>query len=340
MIRYKIIGMPRMRFLVVGCGSIGERHIRNLMALQAVEIAACDSRRDRLIKVRQEYGVEETYTDLKQALSKNVNAVLVCTPTALHVPVASAVVNNCCHVFIEKPLSHNLDGVDELIERANERNLVVMIGFNLRFHPNLQRIKKLLNEERIGKIICARVQIGQYLPDWHPREDYRKSYSAQRALGGGVILDAVHELDYIRWFLGDVKEVFCYADKLSALEIDTEDIAEIILRFETRAIAEIHMDYVQRSYSRSCQLIGDEGTIIWNFNENRVKLYSAEDKRWQTFPEVNFDHNETYVQEMKHFIQCVIGDEKPPVNGLEGKRVLEIALAAKRSAETGLVIKL
>ena len=324
----------------MGCGSIGEKHIHNIRALQAVEIVACDLKQDRLSKIKKEYGVKETYNDLDEALSQNINAVLVCTPTALHIPVASAAVKNYCHVFVEKPLSHNLDGVDELIERANERKLVVMVGFNLRFHPNLQRIKKLLDEERIGKIICARVQLGQYLPDWHPWEDYRKSYSAQRALGGGIILDAVHELDYIRWFLGDAKELFCYADKLSDLEIDTEDIAEILLRFETRAIAEIHMDYVQRSYSRSCQLIGDEGTIIWNFNENRVKLYSAENKQWQTFPEPNFDYNETYVQEMKHFIQCVIGNRKTPVNGLEGKRVLEIALAAKRSAETGEVIKL
>jgi predicted dehydrogenase len=329
-----------MKFLVVGCGSIGERHIRNLMTLQDVEILTCDSSQDRLSKIRREYGLEENYTDLKQAFKKDLNAVLVCTPTALHLPVASAAIDNGCHVFVEKPLSNDLEGVAELIESADKRDLVIMVGFNLRFHPSLQRIKKLLDGERIGKIICARVQVGQYLPDWHPWEDYRKSYSAQRALGGGIILDAVHELDYVSWFLGDVKEVFCYADTLSDLEINTEDVAEILLKFEEGPIANVHMDYIQRSYSRSIQLIGNKGTIIWNHEENCVNLYSAGNKSWQTFPEGNFDYNETYVREIKYFIQCVIGNRKPPVDGLAGKKVLEIALAAKRSAETGEVIKL
>ena len=255
----------------MGCGSIGEKHIRNLMTLQAVKIIVCDSNQNRLFKVRREYGIDENYTDLKQALSKDIDAVLVCTPTALHVPIASAAIDNGCHVFVEKPLSNDLEGVSKLVERADKRGLVIMVGFNLRFHPSFQRIKKLLDDERIGKVICARVQVGQYLPDWHPWEDYRKSYSAQRTLGGGIILDAIHELDYVRWFLGDVKEVFCFADKLSDLEINTEDVAEILLKFKEGPIANVHMDYIQRSYNRSIHLIGDKGTIIWNITGCRPR---------------------------------------------------------------------
>lgn len=332
--------MVSMKFLVVGCGSIGQRHIRNLRELGEKEIIGCDIDQDKLSEIEQKYGVMETFIDFKQALKKKPEAVLVCTSNVSHVPTALTAVENNCHVFVEKPLSHNLDGVDKLIERASEKGVVLMVGFNLRFHPNLLRIKDLLDERSIGKVICARAEIGQYLPEWHPWEDYRKSYSAQKALGGGIVLDAVHELDYIRWFLGEVREVFCLAGKLSNLEIDTEDIAEVLLRFKNETIAEVHMDYIQRSYSRSCQIIGDKGTILWDFNKSTVKLYSIENKQWQNFVERNFDFNRTYLNEIRHFIKCIRDGEKPPVDGKEGKRVLEMALAAKRSAETNEVIEL
>jgi predicted dehydrogenase len=219
-----------------------------------------------------------------------------------------------------------------------------MLGFNLRFHPCLQKIKDILDEGKIGRTISAKAEVGQYLPDWHPSEDYRKSYSAQKALGGGIILDAIHEIDYVRWFLGDVSEVFCYADKLSHLEIDTEDIAEILLRFKSKAIGNIHMDYVQRVYNRKCEIVGDEGTVTWNFSDNIVRLYTAKSKQWQLFPisneQTGFDFNQTYLQEMKCFIQCLTEKLSPPVDGTDGKRIQEIALAAKKSAEIAEVIRL
>ena len=329
-----------MKFLVVGCGSIGERHIRNLKLLSFDEIICCDLRTDLLSRMKRDYNVKGTYTDLEEALNQKIDAVLVCTPTSLHIPNALAALEKGYHVFVEKPLSHDLEGVDELIEKADKKKLTIMVGFNLRFHPNLQKIKKLLDERRVGKVICARAQFGQYLPSWHPKEDYRKGHSAQRALGGGVILDAIHELDYIRWFLGEVKEVSCFAGKLSNLQIDTEDVAEILLKFENGTVAEVHMDYIQRAYSRSCQIIGDEGTIHWDFNEKTVKLFSAKDKKWWSFPEDTFDFNDTYVEEMKHFIRCITGKDRPPVDGKEGKKILEIALAAKESAETRRIISL
>jgi len=332
--------MVSMKFLVVGCGSIGQRHIRNLRALGEEKIIGCDLDQHKLSQIERKYGVRETYSDFKHALKRKPEAVLVCTSNVSHISIALTAVKNNCHIFVEKPLSHNLDGVDELLKRASGKDLVLMVGFNFRFHPNLRRIKELLDKRSIGKVICARAQVGQYLPEWHRWKDYRKSYSAQKSLGGGIILDAVHELDYIRWFLGEVREVFCFAGKLSNLEINTEDIAEVLLRFKNETIAEVHMDYIQRSYSRSCQIIGDKGTILWDFNKNIVKLCSAENKRWRSFIEKGFDFNRTYLDEMRHFIKCIIGDEKPPVDGKEGRRVLEIALAAKRSAETSKVIEL
>lgn len=335
------IQIGKLKILVVGCGSIGQRHIRNISGQGVSEIAVCDSRKDQLSKVERMFNIKELYTDLDSALEEGFDGAIVCTPSASHVPVAYEAAKHGCHVFVEKPLSDSLVLVDELIETFRRNSKVLMVGFNLRFHPCLQTIKQFLVEGRIGKIISAKAQVGQYLPDWRPLEDYRKSYSAQKALGGGIILDAIHEIDYVRWFLGDVSEVFCYADKLSSLEVDTEDTAEILLRFRSKALGNVHMDYVQRIYNRQCEIIGEKGTITWNFNDNIVRLYTAESNRWQLFPITgSFSFGETYVKEIMCFLRCITGKETPPVDGIEGKKVLEVALGAKRSAEIGEVVRL
>lgn len=329
-----------MKFLIVGCGSIGKRHISNLKALSVKEIIAQDIREDRLLEVEGKYRVK-TYNDLGEALKERPDAVLVATPTSLHIPVALAAARSGSHLFIEKPLSHNLDGVDELIRIVRREKLVTLVGCNMRFHPGIRLMKELLDEKSIGEVMFTRAQAGQYLPDWHPWENHRQGYSANRSLGGGVILDGVHEIDYITWFLGEVSQVFCLSGKLSSLEIDTEDTAEILLQFRSGAIAEVHLDYIQRSYGRSCQIIGEEGTILWDFNEGQVKFYSADIRKWQVLLEnPNYDINEMYIEEMKHFLQCVEGKAKSMQDINSGKRILQIALAAKESAKTGKKVSL
>lgn len=328
-----------MKILIVGCGSIGQRHFKNLSNLSNAEIMAYRSKKKKVPNLDVKYNFT-TYSTLPEALAQEPDAVLITNPTSLHIKSALAAAKNGCHLFIEKPISDTLNGINELMDIVHEKNLTVLMGCNLRFHPGLQLIKKLLDENRIGKVVSARVQMGQYLPDWHPWEDYRNMYSASETLGGGIILDAVHELDYIRWFLGDITEVFSFSDKLSNLDIDTEDVAEILLRFKSGVIAEVHLDYVQRSASRSCQIIGEDGTILWGPEEG-VKLYSADEKKWESFkPSKNYDINQTYIDEMVHFINCIEGKEAPLINIMDGIEVLKIALAAKESSKTGKLIKI
>lgn len=328
-----------MLILVIGCGSIGKRHIRNLKVINAGEVIAFDVKTEQRLQVEREYGVK-SYDKLDEALAQKPDVALVCTPTSLHITSAIASAKAGCHLFVEKPLSHNLEGVDELVEIVAQKNLITLVGCNMRFHPGVARIKELINKKSIGKVLCARVQAGHYLPDWHPWEDYRKGYSANKSLGGGVILDGIHEIDYISWLLGEVEEVFCFSGKFSSLEIDTEDMAEMLLRFNSGAIAEVHLDYIQRAYGRSCQLIGEEGTILWDFNEKQVKLYSVRDKKWHVFAENNYDINRMYMDEMKYFIHCVQRKEKAMSDVVEGKKILEVTLAAKESAKYGKLMNL
>ena len=329
-----------MKFLIIGCGSIGTRHLKNLKFISVGEIIAYRTRKKNVRKLEDARHVK-TYTNLTEALSQNPDAALITNPTSLHIQSAFDAAKHGCHLFIEKPVSDTLDGIEELIDIVHKRNLILLVGCNLRFHPCLQFVKKLLDEKRIGKVISARVQMGQYLPDWHPWEDYRTMYSAQQSLGGGIILDAIHELDYISWFLGDVTQVFSFSDKLSNLDIDTEDVAEILLRFKSGAISEVHLDYIQRYPSRSCEIIGEEGSIILDINKGTVEVYTAEKKEWEIFEQPkDYDINQTYIDEMLHFINCIEGKEEPIISITDGLEVLKIALAAKESAKSGKNIKI
>jgi len=334
------MGPEQHHFLIVGCGSIGKRHIDNLIALNAGDIIAHDVSQERLSAVAKEYNIK-TYDSMDDALAQKPDAAFICTPTSLHIAPALSAAKSNCHLFIEKPLSHTLEGVDELIKIVAQKKLVTLVGCNMRFHLGIALMKELMDKKSIGRVICARIQAGQYLPDWHPWENYRRGYSAKQDLGGGIILDGIHEIDYITWFLGEVNQVFCFSGKLSSLEIDTEDTAEILLRFSSGTIAEVHLDYIQRSYSRSCQIIGEAGTILWDFNERQVRLYTAEIGKWQIFSQKpDYDTNEMYIEETKHFLQCIEGVNRPMQDINAAKRVLEIALAAKEAAKIGKVVNL
>jgi spore coat polysaccharide biosynthesis protein SpsF (cytidylyltransferase family)/predicted dehydrogenase len=329
-----------LRFLVVGCGSIGKRHLQNLKLLSAGELVAYDTREDRREEVRKQFEIE-VLANFEDAMHHLPNIVLVCTPTSRHIEYALRAARAGCHLFIEKPISDTLEGLSELIESISSKNLVCLVGCNFRFHWGLKLVKKLVEQGRIGRLLCARAEFGQYLPDWHPREDYRKGYSANKALGGGIILDAIHEIDYVHWMMGKVDAVSCFAGKQSSLEINTEDTAEVLLRFQSGAIAEIHMDYIQRTYNRSCELIGEEGTITWSLQDNQVRLYSTKDKDWQLCAQnAPYEINEMYLAEMEHFLRCIRREELPLLDAREAKDSLEIALAAKESSETGRVINL
>jgi predicted dehydrogenase len=334
------IGTSHLRCLVIGCGSIGKRHIGNLIALDAGEILAFDPREDRRCEIKSQFSIQ-VLNSLDEAWKQNPTVAVITTPTSMHIPLAVEAAQHGCHLFIEKPLSNSVSEVDRLLDAISERSLLTLVGCNMRFHPGLRHVKKLINEGVIGRPCTARVEVGQYLPEWHPWEDYRQGYSARRELGGGIILDAIHEIDYIQWILGQVEAVACFAGKLSQLEIDTEDTASILLRFSCGAIGEVHMDYIQRSYTRKCDIIGDEGTICWDYSTGETRRYSANKRGWQIFSNPSgWESNQMYIDEMNHFLRC-LGGEETEINSVHGAlQTLRIALAAKASNQNNQIIEI
>ena len=318
-------------FLVAGCGSIGQRHIGNLQRLGITKILAVEPRDEQRSAIASRYAIDAV-ADLETALDKHPFAALVCTPSKLHLGQALAAAQAGCHLFVEKPLAETMEGVDKLIYAVDGRELLSLVGCNFRFHPGLRKVKQLLEDGCIGRVISARADFGQYLPDWHPWEDYRKGYSANRSMGGGVLLDRIHEIDYMRWLLGEADEVSAIVGHFSGLEIDTNDVAEMMIRFRSSAIGSLHMDYVRRSYRCSLDITGELGSIEWSFDGHIVRWYLAEDRCWRSQSWKQYDPNQMYLEEMEHFLSVLRGEEPSLQSIAEGAVAVKIAAAAEQSS--------
>lgn len=320
------------RVVVVGGGSIGLRHAMNLRTLGVERIVAVDLDPARRERAEARLGMQ-TFARLGDALAGGCDLAIVATPPSTHVSVALEAARAGAHLFIEKPISHSREGIDELTHLVRERGLMGMVACNMRFHHGPATIKRLIEDEAIGTVISAMLDAGQYLPDWHPEEDHTRSYSAREELGGGVVLDGIHEIDYIRWILGEVRSVAALTSRRARLGIATESAADLLLEFASGVQATVHVDYVQRAYARSCKVIGDEGTVLWDISSGEVRWYRASERAWRSFPPPpGHDINDMYVAEMRHLLRCVAGLEAPLSPLDDGARVLEIALAARRAA--------
>ncbi|RLD06319.1 MAG: hypothetical protein DRI56_08170 [Chloroflexota bacterium] len=329
-----------MKFLIVGFGSIGRRHFRNLLSLGYEDIIFYRSHKSSLECDELEgFPVE---TSLESALAHEPDAVVVSNPTALHLDVAIPAAKAGCHILLEKPISHNMNRVAELQEAAEKSGSRILMGFQYRFHPGLRRIKRWLAQEAIGRPLSARVHWGEYLPNWHPWENYQESFSARADLGGGVLLTLSHPLDYLRWLLGEIDSVWAYLGYNSDLELNgVEDTAEIGFRFTNGVTGSLHLNYVQRPPSHWLEIIGTEGTIRWNAETGVAKCYNIEEKTWEEFPlRANFERNDLYISEMKHFVAVVMGQFVPICSLEDGVAVQKIVQGAKQSSEQGLITAL
>lgn len=328
-----------MKFLIAGLGSIGRRHLNNLIVLGEQDILLYRTHQSTLSdEGLAEFPVE---TNLESALNLKPDAVIVSNPTSLHLDVAIPAAQAGCHIFLEKPISHSMDKVDELINIVKNEHKEVLVGYQFRFHPGLQIVKNLLDEGAIGRLASVRAHWAEYLPGWHPWEDYRLGYSARGDLGGGVILTLSHSLDYLLWLLGDVQEVWAFAGTLGDLDLEVEDTAEIGMLFSQGVIGSVHLDYLQQPPKHSMELIGTEGTIHWDYTSGGVKLYRSEQNEWQDFPiPIDFERNDMFLSEMRHFINLINEEEESICNLYDGVRALEVALAAKQSAEQNELVRL
>ena len=327
-----------MKLLVLGCGSIGARHARNAAPL--AEVGLHDPAPGLAKTLAAETGAT-AFDSVEAAWAWHPDACIVAAPNRAHLPLALEAVVAGAHLLIEKPISHTLDGVESLLDSAEVRGLKVFVGCNMRFHKGPATLHGALGE--IGKPLFGRAHFGNHLPSMRPGADYRTLYFASREEGGGAILDAIHELDMMAWLLGPISAVTCDAGRIGDLEIDVEDYASLALRHRAGPRSEIHLDYLQREKRRGCELVGTEGTLVWNSEGKApevcsVRLYRAAAARWdEIFRSDGLDANEAYVAMLQAFL-AALGNNPPTsplLTGREAMNDLSVALSALIAAESG-----
>jgi predicted dehydrogenase len=320
-----------MRGLVVGLGSIGRRHARNWAALGLGDVWVA---RQTERPLAEPLGVDARFfATLDEALAHGPDVVLVTNPTSLHVETARKAIVAGAHVLIEKPLGHTLDGVPELIAEARHAQRVLLVGYQLRFSPGLARLRELLHGGAVGQAAYVRAEVGEYLPDWHPWEDYRQSYSGRRDLGGGPLLTFSHEFDAVCWLLGVPQRISGVGVRSGSLEIDTDDVFDATLQFESGVIASVHVDYLRRATQRSVEVIGAEGVLRWEYDTHQVVRYAPATREWRIEEgDPNFTRNDLFLAELRHLAACVRGEAEPLIDGQQGAAVLAICLAAQQAA--------
>jgi predicted dehydrogenase len=327
--------------LIVGLGSIGRRHARVFKAAGVKRIAGVDLRADRLDQAKTEIGLTELGSDYAAMLARSkYDAVLVTLPTAYHTPVMRAAAEAGSHLFIEKPIADRQDGLDEVQKIVSSNNLIAYTAYCYRFAPASERMKEIVEAGTIGRIWCARLKISTYLPDWHPWEDYRKFYVAHLDQGGGARLDESHGVDLLRWILGDIKSVYALVDKVSDLEINADDVTAMILRFKNGVVGEAHFDLLGRTPRIDIELVGSDGTLLWDRIASRVEIYDAKNKKW-TIEDFGSDSYVTcYDRQAAHFIDCVRNNKKPRTSLEDGRKTLGVLIAALKSSQSGTVVSL
>lgn len=326
--------------LIAGLGSIGRRHLRNLVTLGEPDLVLLRSHRASLPE--DELAGYLVETDLQEALRKHQpQAVIVANPTALHLDVAIPAARNGCAILLEKPITSSLRGVQVLEGAVKNTGARVLMGFQLRFHPALLRVQQLLRDDAIGRIISAHVHFGEYLPAWHPWEDYRRGYAARADLGGGVLLTQCHALDYLPWLAGDPESLSALVGKWSDLEVDVDDTAELVMKLKGGGVGTIHLDYAQQPPSHQVVIEGTRGSIQCDLLTGSVRVYRAGESKWEDFPiPLGWERNTMFLEEMKHFLAVARREVEPACTLEDGVKVMRLIEAAKLSSKSGRVVSL
>lgn len=325
-----------MKILVVGCGSIGRRHAANASLMAQVGVTDTSQ---HLAEQAAQSCRATLFPSLEEALAWKPDGVVVAVPHAAHLAVALAAARAGADVLVEKPLSHSMEGVEAFLDQMDALERKAWVVCNMRFHPAVDALRR--NLERVGRPLFARAHVGNLLSAMRPGADYRELYCAKRSSGGGVILDAIHELDYLAWLFGPITDVRCLAARLGDMDIDVEDFASLALRFQSGAAAQVQMDYLRPFKRRGCEIVGTGGILLWESEGKapeacQVRLYDAQAGSWEDILNLpSVDANAPYAELMRDFITGLEGGTSGLLEARQAAEALAVALEALRQGLEG-----
>lgn len=324
-----------MKVLVIGTGSVGRRHTKNLLKIcpeAKVALLRRDNREDEFSRKFDAVVVNDIYKGLDWA----PDFVIIASPSSTHVDYLQHILAVNCPVYVEKPIVTNEAQLKQIAVLANNYSAQSIVGCNLRYLPSVKLIKQILKRGDLGNVVRASFTAGQWLPDWRPDADYRTSYSADVNLGGGVLFDLIHEVDMSNWFFGPFDFALARTGKYSGLEISSEDTAVILLDNTKEGImVSINLDYVSRRPVRRYEIVGENGTLIWDLQEKQLRVESAVEVVVITDSHEDFDVDATYINALDELINSIKNDVPTSHDIFEGMRVVQLLLDAR---DNGMVL--
>lgn len=320
---------PVHRILVVGGGSIGERHARCFLATGRAHIGLCETNDARRNEVADRYGLTESFDNLDTALSQGWDAVLIATPAQTHIPIATRCANAGFHLYIEKPLAIGLDGLTDLQQLVAEKGLLCAVGYHFRAHPGLQAMKDALDSGRYGTPVEVYGMVAQHFPLYRPA--YREVYFADHAQGGGAIQDALtHLLNLSEWLVGPITRLVVDADHQVLDGVTVEDTVHMLAR-HGQVMGTYGLNLYQQPNECAITIVCTEGTLRFSLHNRRWQVMKEPDTPWENHPCGLPDRDDWYIANGNAFLNA-LEKRAPALCDLgEGIQSLQVNLAALRS---------
>ncbi len=328
------------KILIVGAGSAGSRHLAIAKSLFPYATVALLTNR---VNLNGTLNSDIHFTSVSDAISFYPDIAVISGAASNRMEICTSLANSGTHLLIEKPISNSIEGVANLIKICQVKKSILAVGYNLRFNESLISFRDHINSQIIGKPLLINSEVGQFLPSWRENIDYRKSVSANRKLGGGVLLELSHEIDYLSWIFGCIEWVRATVMKQSSLEIDVEDSAFLTLGIENKnnpnLVANLSMDFIRQDKTRNCVVVGDKGTLKWDGINQEVSLLKKGETIWTILFKANSTINDSYLREWNDFVDCIKSGKSPKANGIDGLHALEVIESALESAPTGAQVQ-
>lgn len=321
--------MPDLCVLVCGAGSIGQRHITNLMEL-GVTVIAWRARKDKLSELADKFKIS-VFADLNEALDA-CDAVIIATETHRHTEIALIAAQKKKHLFIEKPVSHNLENLEKLSQISSKNQLVIEVGCMLRVSETLNKLKEIIDTQKYGPVLTYRTVMGQSLDTWRPDSDYRISYSADSARGGGALMDLIHQIDLVQYLFGQITNVYCFNQTIGPLEINAETISSLTLQSKSGISGQVQVDMISPIYRGNIEVVTTDALLIWDIQKNQLSINQADTETILILPRSGFQRNDFFMAHMKHFLSRISDKKMSEVASLkEGVTAINVVLTAYKS---------
>ena len=338
------------RILFIGLGGAGQRHLRLFREnLPNVELIAYRSTNKTPLlnsdfSVNQNESIEDVYqikiyNNLKEVLALKPDLVVISTPSSMHLEYAQLCAEKGIDVFVEKPISNSLKGLQTLRDTVERKHVAIQVGFQRRFHPHLNKIKKIIKSGVLGQILTVNFTVASYIPRWHPYENYLELYACRKELGGGVLLTEIHEIDLAVWYFGMPKSVVCIGGTYSDVGMDVEDTVRLTLDYANFSV-QINLTFWQKRHERSLSICGEEGYLSWDQDDDfLIEEYFDKAKESTKRVNSNSDNDAMFYLQVKSLIKN-INTIDSKVNMNDAIASMKIIEAAKESMKNNTVTKL